>query len=129
MADRATLPRPAATDGIVTTLNRMSCLWREVPTHAFLGLVPIGGDYTAWGVDVEGVDYCAVHLFQQDFPWGDDEYDTKETASKRPWVVMFLGEGSRSFYRRFVTEEEATTHFEGIDGVHFDDPGTFRYES
>ena len=130
MVDRATLPRPMnVASPMVDTLNRVICQWRENPTHAFLGLAPVGGDYTAWGIPISGNSYCAAHLFSQDFPWGDDDYDTVDTAKVRPWVIMFLGYEDRSWYRRFETEAEAIAHFERLDAVRFDDEGTFKYES
>ena len=130
MAERAALPRPPSTlNMLVSTINRVTCQWRENPTHAFLGLSPIGGDYTAWGLHIEGDYYAATHLFLYDVPWGDDAYDTEEISVTRPWVVMFIGSEDRSFYRRFESEDEAIAHFEGLDGIFFDDPGTFRYAS
>jgi hypothetical protein len=113
----------------VATINRVTCQWRENPTHAFLGLTTIGGDYTAWGIEIEGTDHAATHLFLYDTPWGDDPGDTEEVSVTRPWVLMFLGSEDRSFYRRFETEDEAIAHFEAVDEIYFDDPGTFRYAS
>lgn len=130
MAERADLPRPpSVVNTLVSTINRITCQWRENPTHAFLGLTPIGGDYTAWGLFIEGEYYAAVHLFLYDAPWGDDRYETEEIAITNPWVLMYMGAQDRSFYRRFETEEEAIEHFEGLDGIRFDDPGTYRYAS
>ncbi|MFZ3481635.1 hypothetical protein [Sphingomonas sp. 3-13AW] len=130
MAERATLPRPPyVSSPLVSTINRVTCQWRENATHAFLGLAEIGGDYTAWGINVEGDYYAAVHLFLYDVPWGDDPYDTEEVSTTNPWVLMFLGSGDRSFYRRYETEEEAIARFEELDGIRFDDPGTYRYAS
>ncbi len=130
MTDRAALPRPPMSNSrLVATINRTSCQWRENPTHSFLGFTPIGGDYVAWGVEIDGSHYAATHLFLHDLQWGDDRYDTEEISMTRPWVVMFLGGGDRSFYRRFETEDEAIEHFESIDEIHFADQGTFRYTS
>jgi len=114
---------------LVSTINRISCQWRENPTHSFLGFSHVGGDYVAWGVAIDGEHYAASHLFLYDMQWGDDPHDTDEMSMMRPWVLMFMGERDRSFYRRFETEDEAIAHFEGIDSVYFDDSGTFRYMS
>ena len=96
----------------LNTINYMAGSWSSANflDASFIGFLPISGEWN-WGVEIDGVPCCAVHLFRTrpDFYWGDDERDTLEYATENPWVLMFFGSDNSSYFLRFPTREDALT--------------------
>ncbi len=99
---------------------------------SFLGFLPITGEYSNWGVEIDGQTHCAVHLFRTipGFVWGDDPKDTAENAIKNPWVLMFYGSDNSSCMIRFPTRKVAEARIAAMKSVsHMGDPDMMYYNS
>ncbi len=99
-----------------TDAGRASSPFRE---SKFLGFFPILGQYTNWGVEIDGIRCAAVHLFKtiEGFAWGDDPRDTVENARAKPWVLMFYGTDNYSCFLRFGNRPEALKQLGKLAGI------------
>src|SRR5207237_8164273 len=95
--------------GLANTINYMSKQWSSPGAgrprrteFTFRGFLPIPWTWDSWGVILDDKGYAAVHIFEQDWHWGDNSGDSEELAKEKPWVVMFYGCDNASFYARFA---------------------------
>ena len=106
-------------------INYMAHSWlrldekSNIRDGAFIGFLPILGDWTNWGVVISDTPCCAVHLVRtvSGFFWGDDPRDTAENAEANPWVMMFYGNDNSSCFLRFPTREAALAKLGTMKGV------------
>jgi hypothetical protein len=116
------------------TINHMAESWvrmRNATDAQFLGLYPITGVYTTWGVMLEDEDFAAMHVFKtkEGFYWGDDPADTAEHAERAPWVLMFYGNDNASYFLRFASREDAIEWTAKNKSIDPNGPGVMYYNS
>lgn len=113
-------------DRMVTVISYMANVGKD---WNFISFVPITGNYTNWGVDINGVNYAAMQWREMVWTWGDDKRDTEENAKTRPFILLFQGSDNISYYKRFKTMKALTKYVDNMKDIDSTDEGLLFYNS